>query len=94
MTTLLNPERRAVMRALTERGHYAETPNDFDWAVADSGTVMDHVDAMGLSVEVLRDALLDTGMHNIDHSTNGAAAGEAACLRLDIEAILAALDDG
>lgn len=75
------PMGRAIMRVLSERGHYGETPDDFEWALADAGVTVRYIEERGYTFRNVYDALLDTGVH-----------GEPCqCLQADVDAIGAAL---
>ena len=41
MTAFMEPVEREVMAALVRRGHYPETPDGFETAVADARTLVD-----------------------------------------------------
>lgn len=80
-----SPEERAVMAVLTERGHYVEDFDSFQWANVDAVHVMEWLNERGRTFRVAWDALVDTGLHDPTDDS------ECRCLGADVEAIREAL---
>lgn len=82
---------RAIMRVLTERGHYEETPDAFEWAQVDAGVAVRYMEERGQTIRNLWDALDHTGTGLHDTSFSCGYPEQTACLKADVEAIVAAL---
>lgn len=85
---LENPVQRTIMRVLTERGHYEETDDGFDWAAVDSFLAARVLEDTNDPEHELMCVLLDTGVHGSCDSH------EMVCLRADVAAVMEALSDG
>jgi hypothetical protein len=75
------PMGRAIMRVLTDRGHYEETPEDFVWATVDAGRAVQFITDRGLTFRNVYDALIDSD----------STANPCPCLQADVEQIGALL---
>lgn len=58
--TMPTPNERAVMTMLMQRGHYRETPDDYEWLRHDAARAVAAAPDGYLGVSA---ALLDTGLH-------------------------------
>jgi hypothetical protein len=82
---LADPRVRVAMKALTDTGHYEETPDSFEWLAMEAADCVYEVDELGNGLAGIFALLADTGLHDVAIGT------EELCLWADAAHVWEAL---